>query len=161
MKSVWKQYGFKCPYGVPGDSLWVRETFGYDPYRNDKLVYRAGLKIDPDYPIKWKPSIHMPRKYSRITLEILDIHVERVQDISHEDIVDEGIPLYVDNKTLRITPQTQRFLPTSTQNIIIKEHRKKFIKLWDSINGKKYPWNSNPWVWVIEFEEVEHAQKVG
>jgi len=71
-----------CPYGKARDVLWVRECFGVDPYSkmqgHDKLLYRATQSIDPDYPIKWKPSIYMPRWASRITLEVTDVRVERV-----------------------------------------------------------------------------------
>ncbi len=136
-----------CPYGIPGDRLWVRETWMQGA--NGSVFYRANLN---DIVAKWKPSIHMPRKFSRITLEIKDIRVERVQDISSADIVDEGIPVFFDGpKTAKIRPNPSYSIASE---LIVKAHRKKFIQLWDSINGAKYPWNSNCWVWVIEFEVI-------
>ena len=119
----------KCPYGPVGDMLWVRETFGFDPWHylegHDSILYRADQKIDSDYPIKWKPSIHMPKKYARIWLEITGVRVERLKDLSPKDGIAEGV-----------------------------EHWSIFPSLWDSINKKKYPWSSNVWVWVVEFRKV-------
>jgi uncharacterized protein YhfF len=114
-----------CPYGKPGDFLWVRETFwevdGYYFYRAD----------DHEDFKRWKASIHMPRKASRITLKITDIKVKRLKNISLQDIRAEGI--------------------TNGNNMF-----EEFHKLWDSINAKRgYSWESDPWVWIIEFERVE------
>jgi len=117
-----------CPHGNPGDRLWVRETWCIQP---GGYGYRADN--DPtDNPCKWRPSIHMPRIASRITLDITAVRVNRLQDITTLDIIDEGV-----------WPVDHTFGDN-------KAHR-KWIKLWDSINGKKAPWASNPWVWVIEF----------
>lgn len=115
-----------CPYGQVGDRLWVRETFTWDDI-SGKFLYKADNHYDLPYQSKWKPSIHMPRKASRITLEITDIRIERLQDISEEDAIAEGM-----------NPE----LP-----------RAKFRSLWESINGKG-SWNLNPWVWVIEFKQI-------
>lgn len=142
------EFEWVCPFGVPGDRLWVRETFTEvltRPFDNDsgKVVYRAdGWEgSDPDYPVKWKPSIHMPRKFSRITLEITDLRVERVQNISPEDILAEGVITRV--------PISQEL---SLQKIV-EYSQEYFAELWDSINAKRgYSWESNPWVWVVEFE---------
>lgn len=125
-----KQQG--CRYGVPGDRLWVRETFveWYDEY-----LYRATLPtsslINYDKVKKWHRSIFMPRVASRITLEIKNIRVERLNDISEKDAWAEGIP----------------DMGTSAKSL-------DFANLWDTINGKKCPWQSNPWVWVIEFSKA-------
>ncbi len=127
----------RCPYGQPGDRLWVRETFaniglkGYPPtwfYRadGDELPPFDGRCEDN----KWRPSIHMPRAASRIDLEITAVRVERVQDISVEDALDEGIV----HSTLNCP-------------------RMEFAQLWNKINGPD-AWDQNPWVWVIEFERV-------
>lgn len=127
----------ECPYGIPGDRLWVREAFlnnslpGYDPV----YFYRAD---DPEKPIdrQWKPSIFMPRTASRITLEITGIRAERVQDITSASAIAEGIG--VDDGQMRETPN--------------------FRELWDSINAKRakgiYAWVNNPWVWVIQFKQI-------
>jgi len=133
----------KCPYGQPGDRLWVREAFATDipgcpgEYR---LSYRAD-HIDPlgDGPtrIKWTPAIHMFREYSRINLEVVSVRVERVQDITDEDVFAEGIE-----------PFSNRFYNLHTD-------RDVFARLWDSINLKRgYGWDSNPWVWVVEFKRL-------
>ena len=94
---------------------------------------------------KWKPSIFMPRIYSRIDLEITDIRVERVQDITEIDAVSEGLS---DADIMQKHPPSAAFRkPTA---------REAFRVLWDSINAKRgYAWESNPWVWVIEFKPRE------
>ena len=125
-----------CPYGVPGDRLWVRETWHhedascFDPKcgQPTHIFYR----VTEPYPesIRWRPSIFMPRWASRITLEITDIRVQRVQEISPDDIVAEGIPKHLNADT-------------------------EYIRLWDSLNAKRgYSWASNPWVWAIGFKRV-------
>ena len=128
----------ESPYGIPGDRLWVRETFAYtDSTINDQpgYVYRA---TDPDWSemegFKWKPSIFMPRKASRITLEIVNVRVERLQNITEEDANAEGIPSRMSVQTL--TPAVA-----------------DYAALWESINGYG-SWTMNPWVWVIEFKKL-------
>lgn len=126
----------QCPYGKPGDFFWVRETFwevdGYYFYRADDHEDFKG----------WKPSIHMPRKASRITLKIIEVQVEQVQQITKPDVIKEGIPQFTFSRgILSDDPPDPRW---------------KFIELWDSINAKKgYGWSENSWVWVIDFERVE------
>ena len=126
----------KCPYGKPGDRLWVRET-AYYYYLLGKKTAVAGYFADgfkPMYSIHIKcPSIHMPRWASRINLEITDLRVERVQEITETDLIGEGFDGY--NGTWR--------------------DEERFHHLWDSINAKRgYPWKDNPWVWVVEFKRV-------
>ena len=130
---------FRCPFGQTGDRLWVRETFIHEPaeyiltvsvshpVRPEVLSYRA------DYPESkngegWRPSIHMPRWASRITLEITRVWVERVQDISRGDAMAEGCPF----ANMSDGP----------------DPRSWFGDLWQSIYGT---WESNPWVWAVEF----------
>lgn len=135
---------YKCPYDKPGDRLWVRETWcnhwpiGTAKSCIDGPCYRATDDGECIPEQKWKPSIHMPRWASRINLEIIDIRVERVQDISHQDAQAEGCT----------TPSTEMGL---TQG----DWRGSFHALWDSINGKTFPWSDNPWVWVVEFKRLE------
>jgi hypothetical protein len=136
--------GIKCPFGQAGDRLWVRETFGDASgfyAENDCIlsgvVYRAddtngAWTDDPDF--KWRPSIHMPRAASRINLEITDVRVQRLQDISEQDAIAEGL---------------ESFCPGL--DYPRHELRTAFQNLWDS-NNKKHPWASNPWVWVLEFK---------
>ena len=127
----WKR--LPCPYGVPGDRLWVRETFDAPPGSTNRaeVVYRADYERD-EHQHTWWPSIYMPRWASRITLEITGVRVERVQEISEADAFDEGVSLSAPDE------QTYRW---------------QFAVLWNAINGKD-SWESNPWVWVIEFRRV-------
>ena len=92
---------------------------------------------------KWLPSIHMPRWASRITLEITNIRVERLQDITQEDAKAEGVDPWF--------PKTESLKDLFTNG----SYRNGFHELWDSINAKTHPWDSNPWVWVIEFRKVQ------
>lgn len=126
---------FKCPHGVPDQRLWVRETFqdtGPELNIEPGYVYRA---TDPDWDNhvgwKWTPSIFMPRKASRITLEIVKVRVERVQQITGKDALAEGILRDDDGET------------------------PNFRQLWDSINAQRgFGWDVNPWVFVIEFKRL-------
>ena len=125
-------YGIKCPYGQIGDRLWVRETFREIEMTDGRpYAYRASGDIIGCW--HWKPSIFMPRKASRINLEITDIKVERVQDIIADGALADGGWKY----------NTCPFY---------KAPIKSFQHLWDSINKN---WNDNPWVWVIKFKRME------
>jgi len=143
----------KCPYGVPGDRLWVRETWSIDGGGASGywVVYRANIDASPviigrddecqrlfDYQRgEWRPSIHMPRWASRILLEITDIRVERVRDISHEDSIAEGMSL-------------DKLNNYGTGSIA----RDAFAETWDSIHGPG-AFERNDWVWVISFAHVK------
>lgn len=146
-----------CPYGQPGDLLWVRETWAEmckyaDPYcecdeeerkSNHFIEYRADSgnkypgdwdgadkeELKEDYIPKWHPSIFMPRAASRITLQIVNVRVERLQTITPIDATLEGM-----------SPDRHSVI--------------EFRNIWNSINAKKgFGWDTNPWVWVIEFEK--------
>jgi hypothetical protein len=143
------------PYGKPGDLLWVRETWGAVwpadepvPLRQCEIEYRADLPPGctdrpgewpadegngPEVP-KWRPSIHMPRWASRITLRITDIRVERLQDISCADAEAEGAG--------------------HEEGLTGGQAREAFSHLWNKINGPG-AWEANPWVWVVAFERVK------
>ncbi len=130
----------KCPYGQVGDRLWVRETHkliatedGWVAlYKADDTTRLCNCVVDSHYDgyynvrlNRWRPSIFMPRWASRITLEITDIRVERLLDMSLADVKAEGF---------------------------VDDHVDEFENLWDSLNAKRgYGWSSNPWVWVISF----------
>ena len=144
-----------CPYGAPGDRLWVRETFGFGSGfggKTRKVFYKcsrhdvpAAYCCDwgPDDPSNgyiapddhWRPSIHMPRWASRITLEITGVRVERLQDITDADALAEGA----------CHPD-----PSAKDGC----YRSAFEGLWESINGAA-SWDANPFVWVVEFRRVD------
>ena len=131
-----------CPYGEKGSILWVRETFV--ALSKDNILYRADDRYpDSITPLKWKPSIFMPRWASRITLEITGVRVERLQDISEEDALTEGCENYLCGG-----------YDFSYHGYECKPAVANYRRLWDSINGKKYPWKSNPLVWVISFRRI-------
>ncbi len=137
-------HGFLCPFGQPGDRLWVRETM-HTKSGDDVLWYSADNSYraaftEAERKWIWKqfamttiPSIHMPRWASRITIEITDVGVERLQEITEEDAIREGV------------------LSSDYE----KSYRYAFSMLWDSLNGKKYPWEMNPWVWAISFKRIQ------
>ncbi|WKL57275.1 hypothetical protein Q1W73_16655 [Asticcacaulis sp. ZE23SCel15] len=133
-------YGIKSPHGQPGDRLWVRETWrpvhSGDPSKGAQ--YYADVGRDQTI---WKPSIHMPRWASRITLEITDIRVEALQDISEADAIAEGC------KGINCPPDHNDDLSP----------QEEYRTLWETINGKG-SWNANPWVWVVEFKVVTNGR---
>ena len=140
-----------CPYGQPGDRLWVREArwwFKDEPdhetgYYPPKLtVEDVEYRADGDDVRKvWRPSIFMPRWASRITLEVTSVRVERLQDISPNDCIAEGA-----------WPVAHRELGRGHEAVAA------YQALWESINGPG-SWDANPWVWVVEFRSVEVAAK--
>ena len=153
-----------CPYGQPGGLLWVRETFATGPGNHawGSLIYRASFGA-PMKPIcegytPWRPSIHMPRCASRITLEVTGVRVERVQEISEEDAIEEGIcqrPVTIDD------PKGSRdlFWNFETNKMELDDAVESFATLWDSLNKKRgHGWDVNPWCWCISFKRVEAAR---
>ena len=178
-----------CPYGHQGDRLWVKETHAFElqaaeldqkpphsdgrpvKYTDDGWVQPHYRATDPvpelaylgehfDEPgCKWRPSIHMPRWASRITLEITGVRVQRLQDISEADALAEGI------STLRTPDWDRKHFPTwrTAFDAACADNRKppvgplpseSYRSLWESINGPG-SWDANPLVWVIEFERVK------
>lgn len=129
---------YSCPYGDPGDTLWVRESWVHECSHcnnvrcgNPAHIYYPATDIAPDtFPKKFvRPSIHMPRWASRITLGIVHVRIERVQDISYADCFAEG--LRADCEPLRLI---------------------HYENLWNLLNAERgYGWDVNPWVWVIRF----------
>ena len=131
---------FECPYGKIGDHLYVKETWYKTKHVLPSIIcYKADYNDPENY--KWKPSLFMPKKYARIWLEVTEIKVQQLHQISFDDILAEGcIERYEIKKC---------YASFTGQNFI----RNKWIKLWDSINVKKgYGWGKNPYVWVIEFK---------
>lgn len=175
-----------CPYGQPGDRLWVRETFASFPSTGGLRFYRTGViyhrpndpRLLPEHPYrevvyradgedvtkehpngatsKWRSPVAMPRWASRITLEITSVRVERLQDISDEDARAEGIIHGLHYDKAGIA----------------RTPREGFARVWDIFHGKPkikrdddgnvvavhdWSWRANPWVWVIEFKRVENS----
>lgn len=168
-----------CPYGVPGDRLWVRETLRYierevGPREFDGSWCYAADDIAIEVPlgsegasIAWAhhkatdtcPSIHMPRWAARLTLELVRVRVERVQDISGDDAFAEGIQIPVSEPGRPLLCLTSRIPFDSVSAKHPKEWGKdeyarfEYAQLWNSINGPA-SWESNPWVWVLDFRVV-------
>ena len=139
-KPTWRR--MKSIYGQPGDHLWVRETWLLD---GEIYLYKADFGkgiLSDSWNGHWKPSIHMPRKASRLMLEIVNIRAERLQDISEEDARAEGV---VWQRDFGNGPET-------------REARPVFFDVWDAINGNRdqgaYTVSKNPWVWVVEFKRT-------
>lgn len=130
----------RCPYGVPGDRLWVRET--WFPETPNRAIYRADGEFEDGYAGPgWRPSIHMPRWASRIILEVTDVRVERVQAITEEDAKAEGVP-----------PERAARIGADHGTL---QHTLAFAVLWDSINAPRgFGWATNPWVWCLTFKRV-------
>lgn len=136
-----------CRYGAPGGKLWVRETWCLETttvsdyeggWREEPVgyLYRADFGPEP-VAWNWKPSIHMPRAASRLLLEITDIRVQRLQEITEEDARSEGpAPLF--NESAYSSCETAK---------------ESFRTLWQSIHGNQ-SWTDNPWVWAITFKEL-------
>jgi hypothetical protein len=129
-----------CKYGAPGDLLWVRETW-FDPQMDGGRVLYAADQPEVHPIHRRRPSIHMPRWASRITLRITDVRVERLQDISEDDAIAEGVK-----------PCTST--GWNGENLVVMTAREAFADLWNDINGPG-AWDANPWVWVIAFERVK------
>lgn len=127
------------PYGGPGDRLWVRETFAET---SGRVIYRESVPMGPGV---WRPSIFMPRALSRITLEVVSVRVERLQDITDDDILAEGVT--VAGVAALVGKQRSR-------EPIACNLRGLWSLGWDAINGKRAPWASNPWVWRVEFRRL-------
>lgn len=132
----------KCPYGLSGDQLWVRETCCQVFDTPSVYMYRAtddeGIaKLNGG---KWTPSILMPRKASRIQLEITSVGIERLNDISEESARNEGCD---GNCPIGYIPAYQA-----------GPHVYHYAQLWESINGPG-SWDANPWVWVIKFKRIK------
>lgn len=146
-----------CPYGEPSDRLWVKETFQTvawgkvvkpekirawieaNNFSNGVVYYRAG---GVDYDHIWRPSIFMPRWASRITLEITNIRVERLQEISEGDAIAEGVETIMGGFYKNYGGGEIAGVADATTS---------YMTLWDSINGN---WNANPWVWIIDFKKI-------
>ena len=148
--------GIRCPYGQPGDRLWVRESWrsvGWRPENGHWIEYAADnakvwreapkdvLSVDVynhAHPDRWRPSIHMPRWASRISLEVTEVRVQRIQEITEEDARAEGVPAIP-----RLDGSDPRY------------YRQSFAALWDSLAPAGQEWADTPWVWAVTFKRVQ------
>lgn len=192
---------FRCKYGIPGDQLYVRESWRIVGWGEGdwKIEYKdgtskwfdcpeevtevwesehciqcsddcdkAGLLIGPDdtyilkdgiVPTRWRPSIHMPRWASRIQLEIVSVRADRLQEISRDDAFCEGIsPINPYKTDPDLPPGLPAVFPDyqDKRNWFMADPVRSFQSLWDSINaGRGFGWDTNPWVWVIEFRRIK------
>ncbi|WP_406867247.1 hypothetical protein [Paraburkholderia fungorum] len=168
----------RCPYGKQGDRLWVRETWHahWGPTtprarivteaavrQSDGAIahasaseplsvhYAADSEGTAPFGRKWKPSIHMPRWASRITLEVTGVRVERLQDISEADAAAEGV------ESLRNEGEYWKDYVRSTtrcDELTCLTGRESFRTLWDSLAAPGADWDANPWVWVVDFKRT-------
>ncbi len=159
----------RCPYGKPGDVLWVRETFAIErsiegleqtrPFNDGRPASVVSVDGDswweqPHYAatdpkpelvgendrlLGWRSPIFMPRWASRLTLRVTDVRVQRLQEITEEDARAEGVEPHIDHPIGDVPPSG---------------HARAFERAWDAINGRRAPWASSPWVWAITFERV-------
>lgn len=156
-----------CPYGQPGHRLWVREAHALMLHADGERVhYRADGDNPVDWrgnPLRWTPSIHMPRWASRILLEITGVRVERLQQITKKDALAEGVtqrgahysmdwsgvgkPTGIRNVDGTRALATEAYL--GNDNAI-----GAFATYWENLSGPN-SWNANPWVWVVEFKRVK------
>ena len=145
------EFWVNCPYGQPGDVLWQRETYMYilrdhahdlleGRRENNQHVYKTQFHEDwikyakEKYGYKWTPNIHMPKTACRFWMEVTNVSIQRLQDITRGDAMAEGCPF-----------------PNIAKG---PNPRDWFCDLWIQINGVD-SWNSNPWVWVIEYAQTE------
>lgn len=157
----------RSPYGQPGDQLWVRETWAgpliqsvaweeaegiskfmypeFCEYKADGGPTPEFLDQDENLVCRWTPGIHMPRWASRITLEITGVRLERLQDISEADSISEGIVRQGSG---------WRHYSSANAGECMRFPKNSYRSLWESINGPD-SWDSNPWVWVVEFKVVK------
>jgi len=165
---------YRCPYGQPGDRLWVREAFRFlDSFDRDSPSRVGDLCLNAGYQKPWaptqyeadglrdnwmnvgtapgsitagklRPGIHMPLWASRITLEVVSVRVERLADISKDDAMAEGIVLQPDGG----------FGLADSTHYNFSDPTDSYCSLWEAINGAG-SWLSNPWVWVVEFKRLK------
>ena len=156
------------PHGVPGDRLWVKETWARirdeEPGERTHIEYRAdsGVKYPGEWPDdcggdaecpRWKSPLHMARVDSRIDLELTDVRVQRLQDITEEDAVAEGAQRH-----------PQEHLGDGAEawslgdDVLSDDPLAAFARAWDAINGKRAPWDSNPWVWALTFTPLTRRE---
>lgn len=161
----------QCPYGQVGDRLWVRESWATDAqvddvkpsdlskgetivYLADDTVRTTGCRLISKG--KNRPSTHMPRWASRILLEVTDVRVERLQDITEEDAKADGVAFFDE-----VHNHQPMYMDYETDEFWLRTPKESFKSLWQSINKKRgYVWDANPWVWVVSFKVLEENQNL-
>lgn len=161
-----RQWGAKFPYGLPGDLIYVRETFldneifpcsdyNEDPENEARYLFKADCSPEEQKQVMWTPSIHMPKEAARIWLQITHVRVERLQDICPIDAIQEGIeeltpwPEAPDRRRFKLYDWDGDVKTAASFDPIMS-----FYTLWISIYGQKSVLQ-NPWVWVIKFKKVK------
>lgn len=167
-RSVYGNYAGELDIRIKrGDRLWVKENHAIVPrtaYRMSEGVHQT-LRPDDDHdaavyaaewerskPGRWRPSIHMPRWASRLTLIVTDVRVERLQDITNEDCIAEGVPLHPNESAPRSGPTQDTF---ARKYGLISHYGAGYQRIWEAINGKG-SWSENPWVVAYTFT-VHHG----
>lgn len=140
----WYAKNIAKPKYQPGDVLWVRETWAKRIHSDNRYYYKADNNLGAIFnreDDKWRPSIFMPREAARLFLKVTSVKVERLQDITEEDAIAEGM-----NKTL-------------VDGVVFISAKGNFHVFWDSLNIKRgYVWDTNPWVFVYEFERISKEE---
>src|SRR5690606_17756762 len=138
-----------------GDVFWVRETWKKSPQKCtwQEYSYKANYPNVLSELGSWRPSIHMPKEACRIFLEVTNVRVERLRDISESDAIAEGIEVINNEKFGRVF----KHYFMGNQEHYFKVPELSFQSLWQSINGKN-SWEANPWVWVYDFKRVEKPE---
>ena len=163
-----KRKDIKCPYGKPGDLLWVKESASFFQQlggfiQREKTLYKADEKNDNNTLIKWKPSIFMPKAIARTWLMIRDIRLERLQDISESDAKQEGIEKHFYPKG---KDYVYLFYPCNDlrDGTYVDLPILSYISLWRSLVNKLkkqernlYSWEHNPWVWVVKYKVISNT----
>lgn len=163
----YRTYRRRCPYGMVGDHLWIKEAWLYvGPGSGSELEDQWELMSDPEnqtvrnvwyrathenpITLKWESPLFMPRWASRVLLEVVNVKAERVQGISRKDADAEGLCSWSNEAT------GQRYYGIKHADVWETDPRQAFARLWDSIHGKG-AWERNDWVWAIEFKKVGGA----
>lgn len=152
----------RCPHGDPGDRMWVKETWAHDAddiescraANEDALgapnhLYYKATEVSPEA-LHWRSAITMPRWASRLTLEITEVRVQRLHEITEDDARAEGVkPFFA-----RFPALGREQHITSGELARDAEHRASYAVTWDEANGKRAMWATNPWVWALTFRRI-------
>lgn len=156
----------RCPYGAPGDQLWVREAFTHITGNGIRVHYRAdgeptdsGGRVLPTEPglRRWSPSIHMPRKASRLQLDVTEIRIERLQSISKQDAIAEGAQRFeglADPSPYPSSGNNWSMESPTSHRQCLGSPQTAFGNFFIKLHGQDV-WDANPWVWVVGFKPIE------